>query len=47
MGYVAEGLTLSISSTAVKAAAVPIVAGAAFLLIKRVRRAVAAGTDQD
>ena len=47
VGYVAEGLTLSISSTVVKAAAVPIVAGAAFLLIKRVRRAVAAGTDQD
>ena len=47
VGYVADGLPLGISTTVVKAAAVPLVAGCAFLLIKRVRRALAAETDQD
>ena len=47
VGYVAEGLPLGISSTVVKALAVPLVAGCAFVLIKRVRHAVAAETDQD
>lgn len=47
VGYVAEGLPLGISSTMVKAAAVPLVATFAYLLIKRVRHALATQTDQD
>ena len=47
VGYVAEGLPLGVSSTVIKAAAVPVIALLVFVTIKRIRRALEAQTSQD
>ena len=47
VGYVAEATSFGISSTAIKALSVPIVAASVYIVIRRAKRALASAKDQD
>ena len=47
VGYVAEATSFGLSSTAIKALSVPIVASSVYIVIRRAKRALASAKDQD